>query len=148
MQKPRTRQEDILAEEVQGECVVYDPKLKKAHHLNAPLTWIWKNCDGTRTIDELVLAMQVDTGYSDTRDVIADGLKQLGDADLLEPESVDLSSIVPKTGISRRAVIAGASAVAPVISSILAPTPAAAKSKPDKSPKPPKDNGNKGKKGG
>jgi hypothetical protein len=133
MQKPRTRQDNVIAEDVQGECVVYDGSNKKAHHLNSSLSWVWKHCDGSRTMDELAAAMKQDLGFDDAHDVIASGLKQLSAANLLEPGSIDLSVIVAQnSGISRRAVIAGAAVTAPVISSILVPTPAEAKSKPDK----------------
>jgi hypothetical protein len=132
MYKPKIRQDNLLAEEVQGECVIYDSNNKKAHHLNSTLSWVWKHSDGTRTIDDLASAMQRDMGYDDAPRIIATGLKQLADANLLETDSVDLNVVAPvDSTVSRRAVMAGAAIAAPMISSILAPTPAAAKSKPD-----------------
>lgn len=142
MYKPKIRQDNLLAEEVQGECVIYDSNNKKAHHLNSTLTWVWKHSDGTRTVNDLATAMQRDMGYDDTPNVIASGLKQLADANLLEAESVDLNAMaVVDSTVSRRAVMAGAAIVAPMISSILAPTPAAAKSKTDNPGKGPDGNG-------
>jgi len=136
VQKPRIRQDNVLAEEVQGECVVYDSGSKKAHHLNSTLSWVWKHCDGTHTIEDLTTAMQRDLGGKDASGIVVTGLKQLADANLLEPKSFDPHYFVPEgPAVSRRSVIAGATIVAPVISSILAPTPAAAKSKPEKPPK-------------
>jgi hypothetical protein len=133
MHKPKTRQDNVIAEDVQGECVIYDSSNKKAHHLNSTLSWVWKHSDGTRTIDDLAAAMQRDMGYDDAPKIIASGLKQLADANLLEAESIDLNAIAPvDSTVSRRSVMAGAAIVAPMISSILAPTPAAAKSQPDK----------------
>jgi hypothetical protein len=135
MHKPKTRQDNVIAEEIQGECVIYDSNNKKAHHLNSTLSWIWKHSDGTRTIDDLATAMRPDMGYDDAPRIIASGLKQLADANLLEAESVDLNVIAPvDSTVSRRAVMAGAAIAAPMISSILAPTPAAAKSNPGKGP--------------
>jgi hypothetical protein len=135
MHKPRTRQHNVIAEEIRDECVIYDGNNKKAHHLNSTLSWVWKHSDGTRTIDDLATAMQRDMGYDDTPRIILSGLKQLADANLLEPESVDLDVIAPVDAtVSRRAVMAGAAIVAPMISSILAPTPAAAKSNPGRGP--------------
>ena len=141
MQKPRTRQDNLISEEVQGERVVYDSSSKKAHYLNATLSWIWSHCDGSRTIDDLAVAMQ-DTGNNDARALIVGGLKQLADANLLEAESVDVNALVSQGSmVSRRAaVMAGASMVAPVMVSILAPTPLAAQS-----PAPGKDKGKKSK---
>jgi hypothetical protein len=55
-------------------------------------------------------------------------LKQLAEANLLEADSFDLNAIAAvDSTVSRRAVLAGAAVVAPIITSILAPTPAAAK---------------------
>lgn len=145
MKKPRIRQDNVLAEELQGECVVYDSSSKKAHHLNSTLSWVWKHCDGTRTVEDLATSMQRDLGGEDASAVVVSGLSQLADANLLEPKSFDPNySVREGPAVSRRSVIAGATIVAPVISSILAPTPAAAKSNPEKPPKvkppkPPKD---------
>jgi len=142
MHKPKTRQDNVTVEQIQDECVIYDSSSKKAHHLNSTLAWVWKHSDGTRTIDDLATAMQRDMGYDDTPKVIASGLKQLADANLLEAESVDLNAIAAADStVSRRAVMAGAAIVAPIISSILAPTPAAAKSKTDNPGKGPDGNG-------
>jgi hypothetical protein len=65
MHKPKTRQDNVIAEEIHGECVIYDGNNKKAHYLNSTLSWVWKHSDGTRTIDDLAIAMQRDTGYED-----------------------------------------------------------------------------------
>ena len=134
MHKPSRREGDVIAEEVSGDCVIYDVATKRAHHLNSTLSWIWKHCDGSRSINDLAAAMQQELGHDRVGDMVSSGLKQLADANLLEPGSVDPHLIVAAdtSDVSRRAVIAGASIVAPMITSILAPTPAAAKSKPDK----------------
>ncbi len=95
MQKPRIRQDNVLAEEVQGECVVYDSGSKKAHHLNSTLSWVWKHCDGTHTIEDLTTAMQRDLGGKDASGIVVTGLKQLADANLLEPKSFDPHYFVP-----------------------------------------------------
>ena len=136
MQKPKIRVDNVLAEELQGECVVYDNSSKKAHHLNSTLSWVWRHCDGTRTVGDLATSMQRDLGGEDASAVLVTGLRQLAEANLLEPKSFDPNYFVREgPAVSRRSVIAGATIVAPVISSILAPTPAAAKSKPEKAPK-------------
>ena len=79
--------------------------------------------------------MQADTVANGGRDLIISGLKQLSDADLLEPESLDRNDlwVEHRSMVSRRAAVAvGASLGIPMMTSILAPMPAAAKSKPDK----------------
>ena len=132
--KPCVRQSDLLSEEIHGERVIYDNGNKKVHHLNPTMTWIWDHCDGSRTIDELIAALQRDTVCDDARGLITSGLKQLAEANLLEPGSVDRTTLeVQQSTVSRRAaVIAGISIAGPIMISILAPTPAAAKSHPEK----------------
>jgi hypothetical protein len=119
------------------ERVIYDTGNKKVHHLNPTMTWVWDHCDGSRTIDELIAALQRDTGCDDARALITSGLKQLAEANLVEPGSVDRTALeVQQSTVSRRAaVIAGISMAGPIMTSILAPTPAAAKSHPDKGDK-------------
>ena len=89
--KPRVRQSDLFSEEIHGERVIYDDSNKKVHRLNPTMSWVWSHCDGSRTLDDLIAAMQGETGNDDARGLITSGLKQLGDANLLEPESVDLN---------------------------------------------------------
>jgi hypothetical protein len=82
----------------------------------------------------LIAALHSDTRCDDARDLIASGLKQLAAANLLEPGSVDLTTLEnERSTVSRRAaVVAGISMAVPIMTSILAPTPAAAKSHPEK----------------
>ena len=135
--KPRVRQSDVFSEEIQEERVIYDNSNQRVHHLNPTMSWVWSHCDGSRTIDELTVAMQNATGSDDARGLIASGLAQLAEANLLEPGSVDLTALEgERSTVSRRAaVVAGISIAVPIMTSILAPTPAAAKSHPEKAGK-------------
>jgi hypothetical protein len=131
--KPRVRA-DILSDALQEECVLYDNDNKKVHLLNAAMCWLWSHCDGTRTVDDLIADIANDMGEGNAHHVIMSGLSQLADAELLEPGSFDTNALGGQYGaVSRRAAVAaGVSIALPVMSSILAPTPAAAKSHPDK----------------
>jgi hypothetical protein len=135
--KPRVRQSGLLSENMHRERVIYDNGNKKVHHLNPTMTWVWDRCDGSRTLDELIAALHSETGCDDARGLIVSGLKQLTAANLLEPGSVDLTTLEDeRSTVSRRAaVVAGISMAVPIMTSILAPTPAAAKSHPDKGDK-------------
>ena len=133
--KPRVRQSSLFSEDMHGERVIYDNGNKKVHPLNPTMTWIWDHCDGSRTIDELIATLHSDTGCDDARGLITSGLKQLAEANLLEPGSVDRTALDEgeRSTVSRRAaVVAGISIAVPIMTSILAPTPAAAKSHPEK----------------
>jgi hypothetical protein len=82
--KPRVRQSGLLSEDMHRERVIYDTGNKKVHHLNPTMTWVWDHCDGSRTIDELIAALQRDTGCDDARALITSGLKQLAEANRIE----------------------------------------------------------------
>ena len=134
MHKPRVRHNDLLSEELEGQHVIYDAANQTVHGLNSTLSWVWRHCDGSRTVDDFITAMQDETGLDDTRSLVTSGLKQLAEANLLEPESVDLNALRTEASVvSRRAAVAaGVSIAVPVMSSMLAPTPAAAKSTAEK----------------
>jgi hypothetical protein len=133
MYKPAKRKHDLLLEHLQGDCIVYDNSNKKVHHLNSTLAWVWNHCDGIQSVHELAAAMSDELGFDNANEIVATSLKQLADANLLESNSIDVSALpVPEVLVSRRTVMASAVVIAPAMVSILAPTPAAAKSKPDK----------------
>ena len=137
-QRPIRQKHDLICEDVLGECVIYDGRQKKAHHLNSTLTWIWNRCDGETTVEALVTAFDKQFNVTNGNHVVLTGLQQLNAHDLLENQS-DISDVVAaeRTSVSRRAVVVGGSVLMPLLTSIVAPTPAAAKS-----PNPPRGSGN------
>jgi hypothetical protein len=128
--KPKALRDGVIAEDLNTECVVYDRSRNKAHLLNSTLAWVWRHCDGSRTVDDLAAELQQETDSEDAHSTVITGLKQLAGAHLLVPELDESRFAVAE--VSRREIVASAFIVAPMITSILAPTPAAAKSKPDK----------------
>jgi hypothetical protein len=131
MTRPLARTEDILSEEVSGECVLYDRRRKKAHNLNSTLTWIWQKCDGQSSIEEISAAFEQQFVVTNGLSTVLNGLKQLEACNLLE-SPIDVAEFAPATvPLSRRSVVAAGSVLFPALVSVLAPTPAAAKSKPD-----------------
>jgi len=74
--KPLARN-NLIVEELAGECVVYDRDSKKAHSLNPTVTWIWRHCDGSTSVDDLALNFEREFGGSDSMDVILSGIQQL-----------------------------------------------------------------------
>jgi hypothetical protein len=131
--KPLARKNQLIVEDLIGECIVYDGNHKKAHSLNSTLTWIWHHCDGSTDVEEMALQFKREFSSADSLDVVLSGIQQLEAANLLvlSPQE-DTSSVPCGPVMSRRAVVAASSALVPVIASILVPTAAAAKSKPDK----------------
>ncbi|MCX7641004.1 MAG: PqqD family protein [Pyrinomonadaceae bacterium] len=80
---PIARKEDLVVQEVNGELLVYDLKANKASHLTETAAFIWKSCDGTRSVDDL---REMATSYFKTeisRDFIVFALDELSESGLL-----------------------------------------------------------------
>ena len=121
--KPLARSEDLIVQEVDGEVLVYDDTWAHAHCLSAEAARIWRACDGTKTVH----ALSDELGLSE--DALVMALAELEAKELLDPgEQTDESA----GGATRRefglraAKLGAAAATAPMIVSIVAPTPAAA----------------------
>jgi hypothetical protein len=120
--RPTSRREDIVVQELFGEVLIYDLKADKAFCLNKTSAMVWQHCDGTKFIGEK-------TDASVSEELIWLALDQLKKENLLSDETEIVSNF---KAMSRREAIrkAGlASMIAlPVISSLVAPTAAAAQS--------------------
>lgn len=115
------RQNGIVVQEMPDEVLVYDLDTNKAHCLNSSAAQVWKSCDGTNTVADIV--KQFDGKV--TEDFVWLAIDQLNENGLLANE------IAPRfAGQSRRQVlktIGFASLVAlPVIASLVAPQSAMA----------------------
>jgi hypothetical protein len=127
------RRDHLIFEQVGSECVVYDGRRKQAHHLNPTLAWIWHRCDGTHSTEAISAAFTQHFHVENGNDFVLDGLKQLSARELLETvtDAAGISLGKNRT-VSRRTVLAAGAVVAPAMISMVVPTPAAAKSHPDK----------------
>jgi hypothetical protein len=117
--RPRARSNGLVTEDTGDELLVYDETIDLAHCLSRPAVMVWRACDGTRTAGEIASALDMDVG------TVRQALEELDVRGLLEPSP----------GMTRReatltaAKAGGAAAVAaPLIYSMLAPTPALAAS--------------------
>ena len=84
---------DIVVEEIDGEILLYRPSTHKAIHLNGTAALIWKLCDGTRTVNEVIDCLS--SQFPDARSSIACEVQEsidqlLRDGALLE--SIDQTS--------------------------------------------------------
>ena len=111
------RQNGIVVQEMPDEVLVYDLDTNKAHCLNQSAALVWKSCDGSNSVADIV--KQFDGKV--TEDFVWLAIDQLNETGLLQSE------VAPRfAGQSRRQVlktIGLASMVAlPVIASLVAPT--------------------------
>jgi len=122
---PRARL-DCLRREFGDEVLVYDRERNVGHCLNATAAAAWKHCDGKKSAPELakLLTQQLSTPVSES--VVLLAIEELSQARLL------VESEKPVRRTSRREAIraigvAGAIAL-PLVTSLVAPTPARAAS--------------------
>jgi len=137
-ERPIARTDQLVCEDVSGECVIYDASQKTAHHLNSTLTWIWHRCDGKNTLKTLGSDFDREFNVNDGFSIVLTGLGQLDERGLLE-NTIPINELIAAetSSISRRSMMMGGTVLMPLVVSILVPTSAAAKSKePKPKPKP------------
>jgi hypothetical protein len=108
-----------------GETLVYDLQRHRAHCLNAPAAFVFKYCDGTRSVRQLATGLAQETGAPVDVECVWLALEALDRARLLREPVVR----PPRAGrLSRREVVRrlGVAVLLPAVTSILAPTPAQA----------------------
>ena len=116
---------EVVEQPVEDELVVYRLETDDVHLLNSTTTAVWRHCDGGSTVNELAVLVSADLGKPVDADVVMAALAELDQAGLL------VDHVVSPTRISRRLLMkrVGIAAVAlPIVTSIAAPTAAAAAS--------------------
>ena len=124
-QIPNARKEGLVIQEMPNEVLVYDLNSNKAHCLNQTAAFVWKSCDGIKSVADISKTFEAQMGHNVPDDMIWLALDQLGEKNLLEQK------IQPDFhGQSRREVIkkVGLAAVValPIVASLTAPTAALA----------------------
>ena len=119
-QNPVARQTGLVVQEMPDEVLVYDMDTNKAHCLNRSAAFVWKSCDGTNSVLDIMRQFEANGGGKVTEDFVWLAIDQLHENGLLA------NDVKPRfTGQSRRQVlktIGLASVVAvPVIASLVAP---------------------------
>lgn len=120
MAAPLARKEELVVEDVADEVLIYDQRSDKVHCLTREAAMVWRVCDGQTSLATLA------TSLSLPPESVSAALDHLEAAELLET--------APHVGITRReatirmAKVGGVAAAAPMIYSIMAPTPALAAS--------------------
>ncbi len=114
------RQNGLVIQEMPDEVLVYDLDSNKAHCLNQSAAFIWKSCDGAKSVPDIVREFESNGRGKVTEDFVWLAIDQLNENGLLAGD------IAPRfAGQSRRQVlktIGLASLVAlPVIASLVAP---------------------------
>ncbi len=133
MKNPTARQDDIVVQDVLDEMVIYDLKRDKVHLLNPTVTFVWQQCNGQHSPDELASLLQQELQPPQPETLVWLTLEQLEKAHLLTGKVINNGH---KT-ITRRQMLKMAGvgiALLPVVKTIVAPTVAQAVSPVQSSP--------------
>lgn len=124
-QFPRARL-DCLSREFDSELLVYDPQRNVGHCLNSTAAATWKLCDGNNSPSQISRTLSRQLSVRMDESVVLLALDQLAGAHLL------VEPVVPAKRLSRRVAIRrigiAAAIVLPLVTSVVAPTPAQAAS--------------------
>jgi hypothetical protein len=126
---PKARKENLVVQELDGEVLIYDLDKNKAFCLNEASALVWQACDGNKDVSEIrnSLGKQLNSPVND--DFVWLALDQLKKENLIENKDEIAADF---NGMSRRSVIkkVGLAVVValPLVTSLVAPTAAAAQS--------------------
>lgn len=124
-QKPVARQQGLVIQEMPDEILVFDLETNKAHCLNQTAAFVWRSCDGTKSVSEIVRLLGSESGKPVEEDLVWLAIDQLNENNLLAQNvKADFKNqtrreIIKKVGLA--AVVA-----LPLVSSLVAPTAALA----------------------
>jgi hypothetical protein len=127
---PESRKQGIIVQELEGEVLIYDLQVNKAHCLNKTSALVWNLCDGKHSISDIGKQLSGRFAAAVTEDFVFFALEQLKKKNLLlngkESETIF-------EGLSRREIIRkvgiGSFVALPVIASLVAPVAAQVQSR-------------------
>lgn len=127
---PQARRSGLIVKAVGGEILIYDQERNKAHCLNPTAAEIWKYCDGETTLTAACQLLSVDLNTRVDEELVKYAVDQFFSDHLLEENNVPPAFMI--SGMNRRQVVRtlglAALVAVPLVTSIVAPTPALAAS--------------------
>ncbi|HEY0427864.1 MAG TPA: PqqD family protein [Pyrinomonadaceae bacterium] len=124
-QVPVARKQGLVVQEMPEEVLIYDLDTNKAHCLNKTAAFVWKSCDGNKSIADITKSFENDFGSPVNEDLVWLAVEQLNDKNLLSEglqtnfKGQNRREVIKKIGFA--AVIA-----LPVVASLTAPSSALA----------------------
>jgi hypothetical protein len=123
---PRARKADLVVKEMPDELLVYDLKRDRIHVLNQSAAFIWRQCNGRRTVDDLARAVAKSLQIPEHEQVVWLALEELGKYHLLEEKIARPESLAQMSRRDMMRLAVAAAVALPIIVSIVAPTAASA----------------------
>ena len=117
---PIARTSEIVVLEVENETLVYDLRISEAHCLNETAAFVWKNCDGTKSVADLQKLITEQYNVKASGDFLWLALDQLQERGLLASGGIDRSPVTTRREMIKKVGLATVVA-APIIASVVAP---------------------------
>ncbi len=100
LQMPVARKENLVIQEMPDEVLVYDLDTNKAHCLNQTAAFVWRACDGTKSVNQINALMEKEFGENVSEEMVWLAI------DLLEKDNLLEQAVKTNfNGLSRREVI-------------------------------------------
>lgn len=119
---PLARNRNIVVQQANDEVLVYDLDTDKAICLNKTSAFIWENCDGKKSFQQIGEAVEKKFGELVGEDFVKFAVDQLKKENLIENKDEVVTDF---NGMSRREVIKriglGSMIALPIVSSLVAP---------------------------
>ena len=122
--KITARTEELIVQEVGGETLVYDLKSNHAHCLNTTAAFVWRQCDGRNSMEEIARLLQQEMNAPASEDLVSLAVKQLDKAHLLQGTlPAGTSATISRREVGRKLSQAGVATalLIPAVMSITAP---------------------------
>lgn len=123
--------EGIVVQKLEDELLIYNLQTNRAICLNQTAALVWQSCDGISSVSEIRQKLEKELGTSVNDELVLFAVSELNEKGLIENGEKIADSF---KGLSRREIVRKvgfASLVAlPIVSSIVAPTAAAAQTFP------------------
>lgn len=126
---PKSRKDNLVVQEIDGEVLIYDLQNDKALCLNLTSALVWQACDGSKNVAEISEWVGEKLNSANNEDLVWLALDQLKKEKLIENgaelnshfEGLSRREVVKKIGLSSMIAI-------PVVASLVAPVAAATSS--------------------
>jgi hypothetical protein len=127
---PLARNKELTVEHLLTETVVYDHQRHRVHCLNQTLAFVWQQCDGHTSVQEMAARLPDALNLPADYDIILVALRKLKKIHLLTGDLPDLASngLPSRRELVQRLAAFGTAAAAliPAATTIVAPTPSMA----------------------
>jgi hypothetical protein len=126
--RPKAKREGLLVEEIDGEVLVYNLERHRAHCLNDTAVRVWNLCTGKRTVEQIASELNIALDPASRIGVVRDTVARFERLGLVETAEGATPSMSRRKFVQRVGIGVAAGVALPLVTSIVAPTPAYAAS--------------------